>query len=145
MRGFKPVRMTRAPAKPVFQPFFGLVRPQQPLFNIGGTDYRQLTPKRPVVIRRGEAVKKCFYFDGIKSCMGTQCYWPKVGICPIYERLYSKTKAGKIAAIKIRRVRLIRAKRAAKLKLARHQKYNGKNSEGNPKRGGNSNGFPQRF
>jgi len=114
---FRPVRLTRSPAKPVFQPYYGLVRPQQPLFNIGGTDYRQLTPKRPMVIRKGYCVKRCFYYKDLKVCMGTQCYWPKVGTCPLYDKLHARTRAGKIAGIKIKRIKLIRAKRAAKRKL----------------------------
>ncbi|MFH0829946.1 MAG: hypothetical protein V1887_02175 [Candidatus Aenigmatarchaeota archaeon] len=98
--------------KPVFEPFFGLVRPKQPLFNIGGTDYRQITPKRPMVIRKGYSVKSCFYYRGTKTCMGVQCYWPKVGTCSLYDRLYANTKGGRIAAIKTDRIKLIRAKRA---------------------------------
>lgn len=98
--------------KPVFEPFYGLVKPRAPLFNIGGTDYRQLTPKRPMVIRKGYCVKSCFYFRGTKTCMGVQCYWPKVGSCSLYDKLYARTKGGKIAAIKTNRIKAIRARRA---------------------------------
>jgi len=50
--------------------------------------------------------------------MGTQCYWPKVGTCPLYDKLHARTNAGRIAGIKIKRIKLIRAKRAAKRKAA---------------------------
>jgi len=62
--------------------------------------YRRLVPKRPTVIRKGDVVKKCFYYNGMKQCLGVRCYWPKVGQCEIYKKLFSRTKAGRIAARK---------------------------------------------
>ena len=120
--------------KPVFEPYYGLVRPKQPLFNIGGTDYRQLTPKRPMVIRKGRCVHKCFYFNGMKSCMGVQCYWPKVGTCYLYDRMFSRTKAGRIAAVKINRIKAIRANRARHANI-RARALKAKPTFGRPKAG----------
>jgi hypothetical protein len=63
--------------------------------------YGKLEPKRPTVIRKGDVVKKCFYFQGMcGQCLGVRCYWPKVGSCEIYKKKFSRTKAGIIAGRK---------------------------------------------
>lgn len=54
--------------------------------------FRKLSPKRPTVIRKGDKVKECYYYKGMKQCLGVQCFWPRVGICPIYDRV-NKRKA----------------------------------------------------
>ncbi len=49
--------------------------------------FRKLELKRPAVVRVGTMVKSCFYYEGTKQCLGPMCLWPKVGVCPIYNRL----------------------------------------------------------
>ena len=75
-----------------------------------GFGYGRVTPKRPTVVRRGDTVKKCFYYDGLHQCLGTQCYWPTVGKCEIYNRLFANTKGGKIASKKHKHARIIAAR-----------------------------------
>ncbi len=40
-----------------------------------------------MVIRKGDKVKECYYYKGMKTCLGPQCLWPRVGTCPIFNRL----------------------------------------------------------
>ena len=55
--------------------------------------FNRLALKRPAVERKGDTVKKCYYWEGTKQCLGPQCFWPKVGVCPIYNKLKVKFKA----------------------------------------------------
>lgn len=48
--------------------------------------FRKLKPQRPTVIRKGDVVKTCYYFNGMKQCLGPLCFWPRVGSCPIMEK-----------------------------------------------------------
>jgi len=59
-------------------------------FKEGEFVFRKLKPKRPVVIRNGDKVKECFYFRGTHRCIGPLCYWLKVGVCPIYNKINGK-------------------------------------------------------
>ena len=62
------------------------IRPEMGL-NGDPAMFRKLQLKRPAVVREGLKVKTCFYYDGTKQCLGSMCLWPKVGVCPIYNRL----------------------------------------------------------
>ena len=62
-------------------------------FPKGDFVFRKLKPKRPVVIRNGNTVKVCYYYQGTKTCLGPLCYWNKIGKCPIFVRL--KLRRGK--------------------------------------------------
>ncbi len=53
-------------------------------------NFRKITPKRPVVIRIGNRVQTCYFYQGMKECLGNQCFWPRVGICKFYNRLNGK-------------------------------------------------------
>ena len=55
--------------------------------------FNRLTLKRPSVERKGDKVVSCHYWEGMHQCLGPQCFWPKVGVCPIYNRLKIKFKA----------------------------------------------------
>ena len=55
--------------------------------------FRRLELKRPAVVRKGNVVKQCFYYEGTKQCLGPMCLWPKVGVCPIFNRLKVKFRA----------------------------------------------------
>ena len=52
--------------------------------------FKRITVQRPMVIRKGNVVKVCYFYQGMKECFGAMCYWQKVGKCPIYEKLYGK-------------------------------------------------------
>jgi hypothetical protein len=43
--------------------------------------FYKLTPKRPMVIRKGYDVKKCFLWTERKECYGPMCYWAQIGKC----------------------------------------------------------------
>ncbi len=62
------------------------------MFPQGEFVFRKLKPQRPTVIRVGDTVKTCFYYKGTKTCLGPLCFWTKVGVCPIYNRLKNKKK-----------------------------------------------------
>ncbi|HIQ50027.1 MAG TPA: hypothetical protein EYH56_02410 [Nanoarchaeota archaeon] len=55
-----------------------------------GTGFKKITIKRPVVVREGDVVKVCYFYQGMRECLGFTCYWQKVGKCPIFEKLYKK-------------------------------------------------------
>ena len=44
--------------------------------------YKKIKLKRPMVIRKGDKVKECYFYKGTKTCLGPRCFWPKVGTCP---------------------------------------------------------------
>ncbi|MFQ6009856.1 MAG: hypothetical protein ACE5J7_01920 [Candidatus Aenigmatarchaeota archaeon] len=68
---------------------------------MGSMRYRKIEPKRPSVIRKGDKVKKCFYFQGMKQCLGVRCYWPRVGMCAIWDKINkNKRKNGRNGRIK---------------------------------------------
>jgi len=56
----------------------------------GLMQFKKLKLQRPTVIRVGEVVKTCYYYNGTHQCLGVRCFWPTVGKCPIYNRLKSK-------------------------------------------------------
>jgi len=58
-------------------------------------EYGRISPKRPVVQRKGDKVVKCMFYNGMKRCFGMRCFWPRVGKCPIYERLQVRQKRAK--------------------------------------------------
>jgi len=58
-----------------------------PIGFTNGNGFNKLEHKRPAVVRKGDVVKKCFYWEGTHQCLGSQCYWPTVGHCPIFSRL----------------------------------------------------------
>ena len=62
---------------------------------MGSMRYRKIEPKRSSVIRKGDKVKKCFYFNGMKQCLGVRCYWPRVGTCQIWDKINKKNGNGK--------------------------------------------------
>jgi hypothetical protein len=49
--------------------------------------FKKITPKKPVVVRKGDVVQICYFYQGMKECLGALCYWQRVGRCPIYEKL----------------------------------------------------------
>ena len=57
--------------------------------------FRKLKPQRPTVIRKGDKVKTCYYYNGMKQCLGARCFWQKIGDCPIQERLIKKMRKAK--------------------------------------------------
>ena len=57
---------------------------------MGSMRYKKIEPKRPSVIRKGDKVKKCYYYNGMKQCLGVRCFWPRVGTCAIYEKINKK-------------------------------------------------------
>ncbi|MFQ6020541.1 MAG: hypothetical protein ACE5J4_00780 [Candidatus Aenigmatarchaeota archaeon] len=59
---------------------------------LGGSMFRRLSLKRPVVIRKGNRVQTCYYYKDLKRCLGSRCFWQKVGVCPIYNRLKLRAK-----------------------------------------------------
>ncbi len=61
---------------------------------IGG-GFKRLAPERPMVIRKGNVVEVCYFYQGMGECFGARCYWLKIGRCPIYERLYGKKREAK--------------------------------------------------
>ena len=67
------------------KPKLRLIDPQ-PNWN-GEPMFRKLTLVRPTVVRKGDTVKVCHYFNGTKQCLGPRCFWPKVGKCPIYNKI----------------------------------------------------------
>ncbi len=52
--------------------------------------FRKLKPRRPSVVRKGDNVKVCHYYNGMKQCLGPTCFWQQVGICPIYNRVKAR-------------------------------------------------------
>lgn len=52
--------------------------------------FKRVEPKRPTVIRKGDTVKTCYFYKGMGTCLGPQCFWPRVGTCPFYNRLKSR-------------------------------------------------------
>ncbi len=62
---------------------------------MANTMFRKLKPQRPTVIRIGDKVKTCYYHKGMKSCLGSRCFWPRVGVCPIYNRIRVKMRKAK--------------------------------------------------
>ncbi len=54
--------------------------------------FKRVVPQRPMVVRKGDVVKVCYFYQGMKECLGTACYWQKIGRCPIFERLKRKAK-----------------------------------------------------
>lgn len=58
-----------------------------------GTLFRRLEPKKPAVTRVGDNVRECFFYNGMKECLGVRCYWPRVGKCPIFDRIVAKAGA----------------------------------------------------
>ena len=59
----------------------------------GLMEFKKLKPQRPTVIRIGDIVKTCYYYEGTKTCLGPRCFWQKVGDCPIRDRLKIKLRA----------------------------------------------------
>lgn len=55
--------------------------------------FNRISLKRPSVVRRGDKVMECHYWNGMHQCLGPQCFWPKVGVCPIFNKLKIKFKA----------------------------------------------------
>jgi hypothetical protein len=49
--------------------------------------FKRIQPKRPMVKRKGNKVLICHYHKGMKQCLGAQCFWQRVGTCPIYNRI----------------------------------------------------------
>lgn len=60
------------------------------LFRNGDYVFRKIKPKRPVVIRNGNTVKVCYYFQGTKTCLGPLCYWLRIGKCNVCTRFKVK-------------------------------------------------------
>ena len=58
-------------------------------------EYGRIAPKRPVVQRKGNKVVKCTFYKDMKRCFGLRCFWPRVGKCPIYERLQVRQRKAK--------------------------------------------------
>ncbi|MBN2203239.1 MAG: hypothetical protein JW700_03585 [Candidatus Aenigmarchaeota archaeon] len=52
--------------------------------------FRKIKPKRPVVIRNGNVVNVCYYFQGTKTCLGPMCYWLKIGKCNVCKKKKSR-------------------------------------------------------
>ena len=63
------------------------------MFPQGEFLFRKLKPKRPTVIRKGDRVKTCYYYANTKRCLGPLCFWPKVGVCPFFNRLKPRFRA----------------------------------------------------
>lgn len=57
---------------------------------MGSVMYKKIEPKRPTVIRDGDKVRTCYYFNGMKQCLGVRCFWPRVGSCAIMEKVNKK-------------------------------------------------------
>jgi len=55
--------------------------------------FRKLKPKRPTVIRNGDKVKTCYYYANTKRCLGSLCFWQKVGTCPFFNRIKTRIRA----------------------------------------------------
>ncbi|MBU5575266.1 MAG: hypothetical protein QXX01_02365 [Candidatus Aenigmatarchaeota archaeon] len=43
--------------------------------------FSKLKPKRPMVIRKGYEVQRCFLWTERKECLGPMCYWAQIGNC----------------------------------------------------------------
>ena len=52
--------------------------------------FNRLSLKRPAVERKVDRVVRCYYWEGTHQCLGSQCFWPKVGVCPIFNKLKNK-------------------------------------------------------
>lgn len=52
--------------------------------------FRRIEPRRPTVVRKGNIVQVCYLYKNMNQCLGPQCFWPKVGKCPIYNRLKTR-------------------------------------------------------
>ncbi len=89
--------LVKLPSLPVIRKY-----PEPMLRSPIGFGYGRLEPQRPTVVRKRDLVKSCFYYKGMKHCLGVRCYWPIVGTCMVYDKLHARTKAGKIAARKHR-------------------------------------------
>ncbi len=50
-------------------------------------NFKKITPKKPMVIRKGDVVERCFLYEQTGQCLGPLCYWQRIGVCPIYEKL----------------------------------------------------------
>jgi hypothetical protein len=48
--------------------------------------FRTLKPQRPTVIRKGNVVHLCHYYNGTKQCLGPRCLWIQVGTCKFHKR-----------------------------------------------------------
>lgn len=57
--------------------------------------FRKLKPQRPTVVRRGDKVLTCHYYNGMKQCLGPICFWQQVGVCPIFNRVKSRMSRAK--------------------------------------------------
>jgi hypothetical protein len=60
-----------------------------------GYPYERVVPQRPMVERKGDKVVKCFLHCSTKECLGTRCFWPKAGQCPIFDKLDKKVNGDK--------------------------------------------------
>ena len=60
-----------------------------------GPFYARVDLKRPAVMRVGDNVKKCFFWEGTKQCLGPQCFWAKVGTCSVMNRIKRKRRVAK--------------------------------------------------
>jgi hypothetical protein len=58
----------------------------------GHFPYERVVPQRPIVARVGNKVIKCHLYDNTKECLGTRCFWPRAGVCPVFTRLDKKMK-----------------------------------------------------
>lgn len=75
-----------------------------------GTLFRRLEPKKPAVLRVGDNVKDCFFYNGMGECLGVRCYWPRVGKCPIFDRIVAKAGAIKTSSKRKVRTKVIKIK-----------------------------------
>lgn len=52
--------------------------------------FRKLKPLRPTVIRVGDKVQTCHYYNELKHCIGPRCFWSQIGTCKFYNRAKKK-------------------------------------------------------
>ena len=58
------------------------------IYGGGGPDYMRVQSKKPTVVRKGDKVKRCFFFDGTGDCLGIRCFWASVGSCPTFTKIH---------------------------------------------------------
>jgi hypothetical protein len=66
------------------------LKPSPKRMFLNGCPYERVVPQRPMVMRKGNTVTKCFLYCNTKECLGTRCFWPKAGTCPTFNRLAAK-------------------------------------------------------
>lgn len=62
---------------------------------LDGPFYGRVETKKPAVVRKGDCVKKCFFWNGAKQCLGVQCFWSRVGTCSVYSKIRGKRRFAK--------------------------------------------------